>query len=305
MSTSKSASVDPAWRRLRIPLAAALALAAVVAVVVVHYIHVGERYCHPERKHVTEADRASARKALPTIEDAVFRSDDGLTIRGFYLPPKNGVVVVMGHGLMENRMRFVRDAEMLARHGYGALFFDWRAHGESEGEVTTWGDREQRDLRAAIDFAAQRGGADVKIATLGFSVGSSAVALEATHDPRVRAVILEALWPSLEEEMDDKAHHAIGRWPTKLGMKRSGVDFANVRPIDHIAEIAPRPLLLLGGSIEHDTPVPVTQRVFDAAKAPKRLWIVPGADHGEYFKVQPVDYERTVMSFLDEVFFGG
>lgn len=293
----------PRLSRRRLVLGAALALVAAIAAVEVRSFRAGMLFCHPARRHVTEADRARARQAIPTLEDSEFRTYDGLTIRGFYVPPKNGVVVVMGHGHWENRMRFLHDAELLARRGYGALFFDWPGHGESDERPATWGDHEQRDYRAAVDFAVQKAGPGVKIAALGFSMGSSAVALEAAQDPRVGAVILEAIWPTLDEEMTDKVPRLMARWAAKLGMKHEGVDFDHVRPIDVIDRIAPRPLLILSGSIEHDTPVPVVERVFAAAHEPKRLWVVTGADHGKYHDAQPETYDRTVTTFLDEAFF--
>lgn len=276
-------------------------LAALALVAGRDYVR-GVRGCHPTRVALTDADRASATRALPKIEAVAFRADDGVTLRGFYVPPKNGVVVVMAHGLGENRMRFLPDAEMLVENGYGVLFFDSRAHGESDGEASTWGGREQLDVRAAIDFATARAGAR-SVASLGFSIGASAVALEAANDPRVRAVILEAIWPTLEEEIRDKAPRVFQAWPTMLGMRHAGVVFDDVRPIDTIGQVAPRALLFLGGSLERDTPPDVLERVFARAGDPKRLWIVPGADHGTYFATQPEAYRRRITTFLQEVFF--
>ena len=42
-------------------------------------------------------------------------------------------------------------AAMLHRHGYGLLLFDFRAHGESEGERITFGHLESLDARAAVE----------------------------------------------------------------------------------------------------------------------------------------------------------
>jgi fermentation-respiration switch protein FrsA (DUF1100 family) len=82
-------------------------------------------------------------------------------------------------------------------------------------------------------------------------------------------------------------------------LRRNGVDLGNVRPIDHIGEIAPRPLLMITGTRDDDTPVAVMQRLFAAARAPKDLWIVEGAVHGNYLATAPAEYERRVITFLD------
>jgi alpha-beta hydrolase superfamily lysophospholipase len=294
-------------RRRAVFVALGLALAALAAVEI-HYVLGTARLFRPARLPVTDADKARVRAAFPDVEDVSFRSPDGLLLRGFYVPSKNGAVVVLGHGLAANRMRFFPDVEMLSRHGYGALFFDWRAHGESEGDVSTWSDREQGDLRAAIDFVSARpdvtGG---RVAALGFSIGASTVAVEAAADPRVRAVILEAVWTSFEEEIYDKMNRRgpLSLWPALATVRHFGVDARNIRPIDHVAAIAPRPVLFVTGSLDDDTPVPVVRRVYDAAGSPKDLWVVEGADHGGYQRVDPAGCERVIVGFLDKALLRG
>lgn len=260
--------------------------------------------CHPTRVPITDADRAAVRARLPESEEVSFTTDDGVVLRAFYMPSHNGRVLIMGHGLGENRMRWLPDAEMLARHGYGALFFDWRAHGDSGGDTATWGDREQRDFRAAVDFASRRpdvvpGG----IAGLGFSVGSTGVLLEAVGDPRVRAVILEAIWTSLVDELRNKFFRLgpVSAWAAIRAFEHAGVQPDNVRALDHVAELR-RPLLIINGTLDTDTPVAVSRRVFDAAAQPKELWIVEGSEHGMYAQVAPVEYERRILRFLDDAF---
>jgi fermentation-respiration switch protein FrsA (DUF1100 family) len=60
---------------------------------------------------------------------------------------------------------------------------------------------------------------------------------------------------------------------------------------------------MITGTLDDDTPVPVMQRLFDAAGEPKALWVVPGARHGTYIQVAPAEYEARVVSFLDGALF--
>jgi alpha-beta hydrolase superfamily lysophospholipase len=262
----------------------------------VRYYRYGLSIVHPARLIATQAERDRARTLGGA--DVSFESQ-GTTLRGTFFAPKNGAVVVMAHGLTEQRFRWLDDVDALARHGYGAFIYDARAHGESGGDTATWGDLEQRDVRAAIDFVAARA---QKIATAGFSVGASAVYLEAASDDRVRAIVIEALWTSLDDEMEAKAgtRGFVSHYPVMLAMKRqAGVDFSRVRPIDHASELGARPKLFITGSEDSDTPALVMQRIVDATPDPKRLWIVPRATHGSYAKTAPADYERTLIDFLD------
>lgn len=262
---------------------------------------------HPRSKPVTDADRADARARLPALEEVSFRTIDGLTLRGFYVPSRNGATVVMAHGLGNNRMDLLPTAEMLARHGYGSLLFDLRAHGESDGDTLTWGDREQRDFAAAVDFAS--GKPDLRegrIAALGFSIGASIVALEAARDARVRAVILHAIFTSFDDEWPDKwgARGALSLWPAWIAARSSGLDTTNIRPIDHIAQIAPRPILFIAGAEDQDTPVPIVQKVYDAASQPKKLIVLERTDHRAFPATSQLEYERAIVGFLDEVLLG-
>jgi pimeloyl-ACP methyl ester carboxylesterase len=277
-------------------LAAALIVSGIEEV---RYYRYGLSVVHPPRRVAAQSERDRARAMGG--EEIAFASQGATTLHGTFFAPGNGVVVVMAHGLGEDRYRWLDDVDMLMRHGYGALIYDARAHGESGGDTATWGDLEQRDVRAAVDFVQPRAR---EIVTAGFSVGASAVFLEAAGDDRVRAIVIEALWTSLDDEMEAKAgtRGFFSHYPVMIAMKRNGrVDFSRVRPIDHAQELGGRPKLFVTGSEDSDTPMPVMQRMVDATPDPKRLWIVPAATHGTYAKTAPAEYERTLIDFLDRL----
>lgn len=289
-------------RKKRIVALAALAGLVGFAVAEVHWTRRWYATCHPRRATIAPKDREDLAAATGAVEDVAFTASDGVVLHGWFVPPKNGCVVVMGHGLGETRTRFLFDAKMLARHGCGSLLFDWRAHGESGGDTATWGDREQLDFSAAVGFAVNRPDVDpTRVVGCGFSIGASAVAIEAASDARVRGVILLAVWTSLSDEIDHKTDHfgALSRVPSRWGISRAGVDFDRVRPIDVIGKISPRPLLLVTGDADTDTPLAIEERVFAAAGEPKEMWVVHGAEHGDYQTTDPVAFEQHVVQFLE------
>ena len=284
--------------------AAALALASPAAIFV-HASWRGNQLTRRSPSLIDPKGEAEARAELPGLESVELHTSDGLRLRGWLSPGQNRAAVILVHGGGGNRLALLPEARILARHGYGVLLYDSRAQGESDGARVTWGDREQRDLSAALDLVSKRPEIDPgRIAVLGFSIGGSTASLTAARDPRARAVILHATWSSLEDEVhyNFAKYGWLSWWPALIMIRRAGVDLANVRPIDHIQEIAPRPLLMIAGAADTDTPVPVMQRLFSAAGEPKQLWIEPGATHGSYVAPDPTGYEAHVIGFLDAAF---
>lgn len=240
---------------------------------------------HPERRHVSAQALIEARRRLPGLESVAFRSADGLTLRGWYVPSRNRAAVVLVHGAAENRLWWLDEAESLVGRGFGVLLYDNRAAGESDGDLQSWGDREQDDVIGALDFLQQRPDVDPeRLGAEGFSIGASTVALAAARDRRVRAVVLKAVWTGLPEEL---LHMLGGGWQARWVLRdfaRAGVRLEAVNPLARISVLAPRPVMVVVGNSDHHVPMEVAQTVFEAAGTPRTWRVIPGADH--------VDYER-------------
>jgi dipeptidyl aminopeptidase/acylaminoacyl peptidase len=283
-----------------VALCAALGLVVLFAHLVVMGVRLARHGLHPARLPL---DRSPREVGIEHYQDVFFVTADGLTLRGWYVPSQNGAAVILGHGHAANRTQLLPEATILARHGYGVLLFDWRAHGESEGDTTTLGDRERQDLDAAIDLVATRPEVDPeRIGALGFSMGAATVTLSAAHDPRLRAVVVEAAYPTLREEVRFffRAIPLVGPIATLWSQLETGSDLDAARPVDEICAISPRPLLLIYGTDDGEVPPGSAHSMFAAACEPKALWLVEGAGHGGYLQVVPQEYERRLVAFFDE-----
>lgn len=240
---------------------------------------------HPDRRLISAQAQDDARRRLPGLESVTFRSADGVTLQGWYVPSRNRAAVVLVHGAAENRLWLLDEAESLARLGFGVLLYDNRAAGESGGDLQTWGDREQEDVIGALDFLRQRPDVDPgRLGAEGFSIGASTVALAAARDQRVRAVVLKAVWTGLSEEL---VHMLGGGWQARWALHdfaRAGVRLEQVNPLARIASLAPRPVMVVVGDRDHHVPLAVARAVFEAAGQPRTWRVIPDADH--------VDYER-------------
>jgi alpha-beta hydrolase superfamily lysophospholipase len=90
-------------------------------------------------------------------ENVMFPSASGSRIHGWFAPgtPGRGAVLLL-HGVRGDRRDMVSRAEFLHRLGYAVLLIDFQAHGESPGDRITFGDRESRDVVAALSYLKQR-----------------------------------------------------------------------------------------------------------------------------------------------------
>jgi uncharacterized protein len=78
------------------------------------------------------------------------------------------------------------------------------------------------------------------------------------------------------------------------------VDANQLRPIDVIGRIAPRPILLTHGVLDEIVPVRHVHTLFQAAEEPKELWVVPDARHVGARDIDPDLYFGRVEGFLKQ-----
>jgi fermentation-respiration switch protein FrsA (DUF1100 family) len=70
--------------------------------------------------------------------------------------------------------------------------------------------------------------------------------------------------------------------------------------IDVIADISPRPLLLISSGPNEEMSHRIAGYFYDIAGEPKTLWSVPETGHGGIPAARPEEYERRVVTFFDQ-----
>ncbi len=191
-----------AWRYTRrglYTLAGVLTVAALVFPIGFAYVTT-----HTARALVPENRLGAA------YENVSFETRDGLTLKGWYVPSKNGAAVISFPG----RKGPQKPAAMLARHGYGVLVFDRRGEGQSDGEPNAFGWGGDRDVKAAVDYLQSRSDVEPdRIGGIGLSVGGEMMLEAAAEDHDFKAVVSEgagarAFSDSVDElEYEEDAEH--------------------------------------------------------------------------------------------------
>ncbi|NWF80773.1 MAG: alpha/beta hydrolase [Chloroflexi bacterium] len=240
-------------------------------------------------------------------EAVSFPSADGLRLSGWWLPHADPRGVIVGcHGHAGRKDELLGIGAACWRAGYSLLLFDFRGRGDSDPWPQTLVSREVDDLHAALAYARDRA-AGLRIGLLGYSMGAAVALLAAADAPDVAAVVADSSFSAGREVVADAVRSVLPLPPEVLVLAadelvhlRHGYRFSRVRPVDAIARLTPRPVLLIHGAADHVVPVTHAQRLYAAAGEPRELWIVDGADHcGAYF-ADRVTYCRRVTGFFDQ-----
>ena len=86
--------------------------------------------------------------------DTVFlETQNGLKLEAWYAPADSARgTVILFHGLKMYKAQVLQEAAEFRYWGYHVMLVDFRAHGNSEGRVSTIGLREAEEVKLAYDF---------------------------------------------------------------------------------------------------------------------------------------------------------
>ena len=187
---------------------------------------------------------------------------------------------------------------MLVRHGYGVLLLDRRGEGKSDGDYNAFGWGGEPDLRrrSASSSARPTSTGDRRPRPL----GRRRALLQTAAQTRAARRRLRGRRPALAREQ----LHVPGaaRWLPIGGaafwsvMTGATTVLANEGPPPDLLGLIAKihaPVLLVYGSEGQASELALNPVYFDAARAPKALWKVPGAGHTEGLAAQPAAYEAA------------
>lgn len=210
--------------------------------------------------------------------DAVVFEGEGVKLKGwwFHAAQKRGTVVFL-HGLADNRGTGVGIADHFLDRGYDVIEYDSRAHGESEGAACTYGFYEKQDLRRVLDRVETK-----PIAVMGTSLGAGIALQAAAVDPRIAAVVAVSSFSDLRTAARERAPFFASK-----GNLAEAFVLAENEGKFHADDVSPMaaaalikvPTLVIHGRKDDETPPEHSERIFAALHEPKRLIMVPNADH--------------------------
>lgn len=238
-------------------------------------------------------------------EDVHFRAEDGTRLSGWWIPSGTSrQTIVVVHGVGSNRGDVLAVAPFLQRAGFNVLLFDLRGHGDSGGHTISFGPHEAQDVTAAVQLAATRG---QSVGLYAFSMGGSASlhAIGKNGLKSVRAVVLDSTFaefaPLARTQMaflPDNFANFLLKVLSFYSWLEIGAHLEDIAPRRYIGQIAPRPLLLLHGTKDGLIAPQQAKWNFAAAREPKQLHWMQGANHCGGLIVEGEAYEKRVAAFF-------
>lgn len=254
----------------------------------------------PGRPQHTPTDHGMAWEPLEC------RTADAFRLIGWVVtPPRPRGTVALFHGMRNNRSQTLERTAFLTAAGYRCVAFDHRAHGESSGKRTSFGYHESRDVVAVVELIRRRWPLE-PVAALGISMGAAALCYAAPFTAGLDALVLESLYHDVASAFVRRIGTKYPAWFHRLSSgaiwmteRRLGVRLAQLAPVEHVADLAPAPVLFLTGTEDIHAPPVDAERLVARCRSPHELWLVPAAGHTDMCEAGGQPYRQRVLDFLD------
>ena len=127
------------------------------------------------------------------------KTEDGINLEAWYGIKNDSLhkgTVILFHGHGSSKSAIIKEAEAFYSFGYNILMVDFRNHGNSEGNTTTIGYIESKDVKAAYDYVQSKG--EKNTVLYGISMGAATV-MKSINDYNLKPnkVIIEMPFGSL------------------------------------------------------------------------------------------------------------
>lgn len=249
-------------------------------------------------------ERYLSRENTEQVEIAGY---DGTRLRGHLLEadePKRIIIAV--HGWRGSWSRDFGIVSEYFKNNSTVLYVEQRAQQGSDGEYITFGICERYDIIEWIKWVVKRFSRELPIYLLGVSMGASTVLMSSNLglDASVHGIIADSGFTAPDDIWSHVVRHNL-HLPYRLYKRRASAECkrrTGHTPLECSTLDAMRscttPVLFVHGTDDSFVPVEMTYENYKACNAPKRLFVVPGANHGMSYFVDKSGYESEIERFF-------
>lgn len=214
---------------------------------------------------------------VPGARDVVLRTEDGLDLQAWLLPPqgrdrRTAVLFFPGNG--GNRLGRLVFGQELAARGFTVLLVDYRGYGGNPGTPSEEG--LARDARAAALFIRQEGFPPERTLYFGESLGTGVVARLVTTDP-IAGVLLRSPFTSLADVAG--VHYPFLPVAALLGDRYDCGTHWQTSQV---------PVVVFSGAADSIVPARLSERLAEQIGNLRSHTVLPGVDHNDAVWFGPV-----------------
>ncbi|NEO56012.1 MAG: alpha/beta fold hydrolase [Okeania sp. SIO3B5] len=177
--------------------------------------------------------------------------------------------------------------------GFSVFMIDYRGYGNSQGRFPTEASVYEDALIAWNYLTQEKNFSPEEIFVYGYSLGGAIAANLCLQQPQAAGLIAEGCFTSMKDMAKYRHRRRIQIFPLNLLVTQK-FDFINK------VKLLEMPVLFIHGMEDRVVPVMMSQRLFAAAAAPKKLLLIPNAAHNDLAEVDSDRYLATLQEFFDQ-----
>ena len=250
---------------------------------------------------------AADRLAAVETESIEIKGYDGVKLAGHWYPceaPQR--IIIAMHGWRSSWCNdFGLVSDFLHENHCSVLFAEQRGQNNSGGDYMGFGVTERYDCLEWARWTAENISSDLPIYLCGVSMGATTVLMAAGLNlpKNVHGILADCgftspdeIWRHIANNNLHIAFHLRRTVARSIYERKNEACKFDCSTLDAL-RTSHTPVMLIHGTEDHFVPVEMTYQNYIACIAPKRLLIVPGADHGMSYLIDRDGYEACVKSF--------
>lgn len=232
-------------------------------------------------------------------EVVTFETEAGEQIHAWWFASKKGpakATLVFFHGNAENLSSHFMSLAWMPDEGYQYLIFDYPGYGSSTGKPTPLGTVQSgvAALRFVHKYKDQR-----PLVIFGQSLGGN-VAMRSFEEIRGEIPVCSLVIDSSFDSYRRAGRRALAKsWVTWIFQPLGWLLLSDDQAPRDLSKFTPTPVLFIHGDGDRIIESRFSEEMYEKAREPKELWIIPGGRHIATFHQNKGEYRKRLVEYLE------